>query len=705
MRKYIFHFIVSVVFIFLSNSLKSQDQVFGTSQFIESKGEIPEDFLKSWGEKYTEQLKSESGHSEKELSQLDQFWLGQHHAIDELLMSGKLSFGDPISTYLNKIVDRILIDDPILRKQIRVYYYHSPAVNAFAVADGIIAIYTGLLAHVKSEAELAFVLSHEIAHYVEEHMYASYEEVVNNQAGGWFSESLNPMAQFERFVDRRKEQEEDADAVGLELFLKTSYSLEAIDTVLSTLHHSYIPYGRLPIVGNPLALILPSYDIPAVYYRNKISPIDRDEDYEDDAHTHPNIGSRRRNLEAQFVQRSLEEKPRADFLDPEKAFRKVQEFARFEQIRERILFGDFTTALYDIYVLEKVYPENDFLMLAKIKALFGLASFKAIDEISRVSPSPAKLEGPAQQMAHLIKQFNREQLISLALFASLEGEKKFPEKKFLKQYSDILSRYLFAYAEANPLDFRLGDAKMPNFDKTTSDFDSPRAFYRARQKHYRNFHRYLLSPYAESGYLDEQLQKNQGFLDSLQAEKNLFADEKRKRRKEKESHLNEFGTDLHVRNLIVLDPILNVRNSEDDLSEKLVALDQEQSFKRRLPDLITQVGIEPELLYVEDMGESDVARYNQFCRLEEWVSEATFYGRFQLVPTSLDISDIMSLDAEYVCRIVGTIDENHRDHYYFGLYNLKTGKLVYSRYESVGRNLSMKDLEKETLIDLKRIFN
>ena len=116
--------------------------------------------------------------SKKDSSQLDQFWLGQHHAIDEILMSGKLSFGDPVSVYLNKIVDRILADDPVLRKQIRVYYYHSPGVNAFAVADGIIAIYTGLLAHVKSEAELAFVLSHEIAHYVEEHMYASYEQAV-----------------------------------------------------------------------------------------------------------------------------------------------------------------------------------------------------------------------------------------------------------------------------------------------------------------------------------------------------------------------------------------------------------------------------------------------------------------------------------------------------------------------------------------------
>jgi hypothetical protein len=501
MKIVIYPFFVSIVLLFflIPRSLKGQEkEVFSVFQFLESKGEIPDDFLTSWGEKYSERLKSEMERddSEKDSSQLDQFWLGQHHAIDEILMSGKLSFGDPVSVYLNKIVDGILADDPVLRKQIRVYYYHSPGVNAFAVADGIIAIYTGLLAHVKSEAELAFVLSHEIAHYVEEHMYASYEQAVENQAGGWFTESLNPMAQFERFVDRRKEQEEEADVVGLELFLKTSYSIEAIDTILSTLHHSYIPYGRVPIIGNPLALMMPAYDIPTVYYRDEISPINRDEDYEDDAHTHPNIGNRRRNLEAQFVQRTLEDKPRKGFLETEETFRKVQEFARFEQIRERILFGDFTIALYDIYVLEKTYPDNDFLILAKIKALFGLASFKAIDEISRVSPSPAELEGPAQQMAHLIKQFNREQLISLALYASLEGENKFPEKKFLKQYSDVLCRYLFAFAEADPGDFKLGDAQMPSFDKIASDFSSPRAFYRAEQKHYRSFHRYLLSPYA-----------------------------------------------------------------------------------------------------------------------------------------------------------------------------------------------------------------
>tara|TARA_R110002050_G_scaffold90590_4_gene190593 strand:+ start:428 stop:2557 length:2130 start_codon:yes stop_codon:yes gene_type:complete len=689
-----------------SSFSQNSGEDFGFEQ-VESRGSIPDDFLKSWSEKYSERLKSEieNGESGDRLERIDEFWLSQHHAIDELLMSGKLSFGDPITRYLNDIVDLILIDQPELRKQIRIYYYHSPSVNAFAVADGMIAVYTGLLAHVKSEAELAFVLCHEIAHFTKEHQFSSYEQQLENQNSGWFTESLNPMAQFERFVDRRKEQEEEADVEGLELFLKTKYSLTAIDTVLSTLHQSNIPYGRTVVSGNPLALVNPSYKIPTVFFRDDISAINTDEDYEDDGHTHPNIGSRRRNLEAQFVQRTINTADRSEYLVSEATFREVQKKARFEQIREKILFGDFTPALYDIYVLESVYPNNDFLTIAKVKALFGLASFKAIDEISRVSPSPAELKGPAQQMAHLIKQFNREQLISLALFTSLEAQKKFPKNGLFTKYSDILSRYLFAYTDAKPADFKLSEDELLDFDKKESDFGSPRAYYRAQQSHYRGFHRYLLAPYARSGYLNEQLKKNQHFLDSLAEDKLLPLDEREDRLNERDNYLEEFGTDLEIRNLVILDPVLKVRNVGDDLEEKLEALEQERDYKAQLPAYCRQVGIEPELLYVENMGKEDVERYNQFCRLEEWVSEASFYGRFKLTPTSLDIDEKININTKYVCRIIGIIDKDHRDHYYFGLFNLQSGKLVYSRYESVGRNLSMRDLEKETLIDLKRIYN
>jgi hypothetical protein len=703
------YFFLSLLLLSISSqSLFSQSQAVDAGfSGVKSQGEIPDDFITSWAEKYSKRLKEEiaNGNSGRDLNRLDEFWLSQHHAIDELLNSGKLSFGDPVSNYLNDIADVILADDPELRDQIRIYYYHSPGVNAFTVADGIIAVYTGLLAHVKSEAELAFVLAHEIAHYKKEHMFASYEEALKNQSSGWFTVSLNPMARFEKFVDRRKEQEEEADLVGLELFLKTNYSIDAVDTVLTTLHESYIPYGRTRVLGNPLAITEPAFNIPAVYFRDEIDSIKRDEDYQDDAQTHPNIGSRRRNLEAQFVQLNTGNQPRQKFIVSEERFQELQELARFEQIRERLLLGDFTTALYDVYVLEKKYPKNDFLAISKIKALYGLASFKAIDEISMVSPSPTSLEGPSQQMAHIIKQFNREQLISLALYTTLEGEKKYPEKKFLKQYSKVLSRYLFAYADADPEDFLMEEDQQPAFDKTEADFSSARSFYRAEQRHYRDFHRYLLAPYARAGYLEDQLVKNKTYLDSIAEDKVMPRDERRRRSKDREDYLDEFGTDFNIRNVIVLDPVLKVRNIGDDLDEKLDALEQELAYKEQLPNLFREVGIEPELLYVENMAKTDVERYNQFCNLEEWVSEASSYGRFDLLPTSLDIANNIKLETKFVCRIVGMIDDQGTDHYYFGLFNLKTGELVYSRYESVGRTLSMRDLEKETLTDLTRIYN
>ena len=45
----------------------------------------------------------------------------------------------------------------------------SKELNAFALPGGYLYIYTGLLKHLKNEAQLAFVLGHEVGHIVGRH--------------------------------------------------------------------------------------------------------------------------------------------------------------------------------------------------------------------------------------------------------------------------------------------------------------------------------------------------------------------------------------------------------------------------------------------------------------------------------------------------------------------------------------------------------
>ncbi|WP_421754575.1 M48 family metallopeptidase [Croceimicrobium sp.] len=683
-------------FPFVQNAQVSQ------GQFLKSSGTIPEDFLESWANKYEKSLSHSLASGEDE-DDLEDFWLSQHHHIDELLQSGRYTFGDPMTNYLNEIADHLLRNDPELKAKIRIYSFRSPSVNAFTLADGIIAIHTGLVAHAKSEAELAFVIAHEISHYTRNHFYASFKANRDATENSWSNPSLSPLAQAENRIGRSKENEIEADQYGLDLYLKSDYALNAVDSVLTTLHRSYIPFGRENVSSNPFCLKAGCFQIPNVFYREDLSPISLSEDYADDRHSHPNIGSRRNAIHASLVQRDIKEG--TFYVVGETKFHQIQELARFEMVREKILNANYAEVLYDIYVLEKIYPESKFLAISKVKALYGLASFKAVDEISLVTPSTSRIEGPAQQVIHLIKQMNRSQLVSIALQASRSAEKLYPEESYLKRYSSELAKYLLVYCDENPDDFKVEGNALPEFTQAESEFRSPRAYLRAQQSHYKEFYRYLVKEDVDKGWLAAEMHKHEAFRDSIKAEKMMTVEAREERKEEQWERLEEFGSNLNVKNLVVLDPIIRVLNIEDDLDERLEGLEQEREYKENLPAWIQEAGITAELLYTEHMKPTDLDSYNEFCQLEEWVYEARLYRQFGLMPVSIDIREKLPADTRYVCRIIGVVDKDDWDSYYFGLFDLKRGKIVYQRYETVGRNLSMGDLEKQTKTDLEIIAN
>jgi predicted Zn-dependent protease len=58
---------------------------------------------------------------------------------------------------------------------------NDPELNAFALPDGTVVIYTGLLATLENEAQLATVLGHEIAHVIHKHGYRGYKRAQKMQ--------------------------------------------------------------------------------------------------------------------------------------------------------------------------------------------------------------------------------------------------------------------------------------------------------------------------------------------------------------------------------------------------------------------------------------------------------------------------------------------------------------------------------------------
>jgi hypothetical protein len=67
--------------------------------------------------------------------------------------------------------------------EFRFFVIEDPSINASALPDGTVLIHTGLLGAVENEAQLAFVMSHEMAHVLQTHYKREVEETRGARVG------------------------------------------------------------------------------------------------------------------------------------------------------------------------------------------------------------------------------------------------------------------------------------------------------------------------------------------------------------------------------------------------------------------------------------------------------------------------------------------------------------------------------------------
>jgi len=143
--------------------------------------------------------------------------------------AARMGAEDPDATrYVAAVAEPLL---PHLRRQGIRYQFHvvdSPQINAFALPGGQIYVDRGLLEFAESEAELAAVLGHEMAHVDLRHCIEHYQyEAKLKKAGvpdlGWLVETVH------RLIARgfSPEQELEADAEGERLSIEADYDPKA----------------------------------------------------------------------------------------------------------------------------------------------------------------------------------------------------------------------------------------------------------------------------------------------------------------------------------------------------------------------------------------------------------------------------------------------------------------------------------------------
>ena len=156
---------IYILFLFFTIYIFSSAQEKFTYIPLKSEGGIPSDFLGLSSEKFEQDKILIDKKSKRSIRKSkERFYLKSNYYLEELLHSGKVIFNDPVSVYSKKVLEKILKDDSELFSKIRIYTLETPAVNAFSFDNGVILVTLGLLAQLENEAQLAYILSHELIH-------------------------------------------------------------------------------------------------------------------------------------------------------------------------------------------------------------------------------------------------------------------------------------------------------------------------------------------------------------------------------------------------------------------------------------------------------------------------------------------------------------------------------------------------------------
>lgn len=588
----------------LTHGLYAQD--FNRYQPLECSGKLPEDFRLSASTKYSRDLQTIAikDYKEHEEKARKAFALESNFTLDDFLKSGLVLFNDPISQYLNEVCAQVS-KSVSTSKNIRVYALRSTVVNAFATDHDAIFVTLGLLAQLKNEAQLAYVLAHEIIHVLENHpvnLYLQTEEIERKPSPrfGFGSTTFNDKTLAKNRYS--KELESTADAKGLELMLKTEYSTATLHTVFDVMKYSHLPFEEIAFERSFLETA--ALPFPPTYWLEKVNPIHgKDEAVEDSKSGHPNIGQRRAAL-AQTLQQKTG-KGTKNFVLSEARFYTIQKIARFELPPLHLHRGELPEALYTAYLSQQDTPSL-YLQKCVVKALYLHAKYLN-DGKPTLKPRVDSIEGEIQQVYHFLKSLKGIEATVLALQKAWQLQQQAGEDP---EVQDMVKDLFIEFAQ---------------YYSSLKDFAAP-------------IKPYFLSN-AFSGFIDEP-----AFKVAFAQGQNTY---KQRREEQAASQPNAANAALGIPKVVLVNPFfLKMDEKKANPVQYLETESGQNHFKGLMRDMANQAELKATFLDVEELPENGTPQFNDIRMLNEWFAEQIQFSNLSLTP-GLQQSRIAALASKY----------------------------------------------------------
>lgn len=165
---------------------------------------------------------------------------------------------DPeVQVYLETLGTRLVAGGGLPESGFTFFAVRDPAINAFAGPGGYIGVNTGLFLTSETEAELASVLAHEVAHVTQRHIARAFEAasrmslpvtaaiiaalILGSRANGNLGEAAiaaTTAGSIQQQINFTRSNEEEADRVGLQILADAGFEPRAMPRFFERLHQA-----------------------------------------------------------------------------------------------------------------------------------------------------------------------------------------------------------------------------------------------------------------------------------------------------------------------------------------------------------------------------------------------------------------------------------------------------------------------------------
>lgn len=322
-------------------------------------GIIEQDFLKRAKGNFKFKLKNTQKLTK---IQKEQFLKATQHTVKNIFQNGNVYFNDPLTRYI-RVIGNKLLTGTAYKHKIKIFISRYPSVNATSWQDGTILVNIGLLSRIENEDQLAFVIAHEISHFIKQHGYEQYAQFLKNKAA------------YSDFVTTLKyglKYEFEADEMALSLVKKAGYDISESLAILEIVQgkrersiidfYDYFASTRFKIERNHRCDAL----------GKQLDIVDEREQVIRDINKR-HVNQRYKRLEDLIsVQQIFTTK---SYVPTSRLFDKIKNIAQFELVEQSFKESNFLKSIHESLILLKKFPENRYLHIKIAECLYAIHSY------------------------------------------------------------------------------------------------------------------------------------------------------------------------------------------------------------------------------------------------------------------------------------------------------------------------------------------